>query len=47
MVVRIVVPVNSADPDEPLKLLQVIEPVPATLASEIAAWKPARRTTRK
>jgi nitrogen fixation/metabolism regulation signal transduction histidine kinase len=36
MVVRVVVPVNSADPADPLKLLQVTEPVPATLASEIA-----------
>ena len=32
---RIVVPVNSADRREPLKLLQVIEPVPRSLAQEI------------
>ena len=32
---RIVVPVNSADRREPLKLLQVIEPVPRGLAQEI------------
>ncbi len=32
---RVVVPVNSADRREPLKLLQVIEPVPRGLAQEI------------
>jgi nitrogen fixation/metabolism regulation signal transduction histidine kinase len=32
---RVVVPVNSADRREPLKLLQVIEPVPRRLAQEI------------
>jgi nitrogen fixation/metabolism regulation signal transduction histidine kinase len=32
---RVVVPVNSADRREPLKLLQVIEPVPRSLAQEI------------
>jgi nitrogen fixation/metabolism regulation signal transduction histidine kinase len=32
---RVVVPVNSADPNEPMKLLQVIEPVPRSLAQEI------------
>ncbi len=36
MVVRVVVPVNSADRIDPLKLLQVTEPVPSTLATEIA-----------
>ena len=33
--VRVVVPVNSADRLEPLKVLQVIEPVPRALAQEI------------
>jgi nitrogen fixation/metabolism regulation signal transduction histidine kinase len=33
--IRVVVPVNSADPQEPLKFLQVIEPVPRALAQEI------------
>jgi nitrogen fixation/metabolism regulation signal transduction histidine kinase len=32
---RVVVPVNSADRNEPMKLLQVIEPVPRSLAQEI------------
>ena len=32
---RVVVPVNSADRREPLRLLQVIEPVPRSLAQEI------------
>lgn len=36
MVVRVVVPVNSADRVDPLKLLSVTEPVPASLATEIA-----------
>jgi nitrogen fixation/metabolism regulation signal transduction histidine kinase len=31
LVMRVVVPVNSADPKEPLRLLQVIEPVPKQL----------------
>ncbi|CAG0975648.1 two-component system, NtrC family, nitrogen regulation sensor histidine kinase NtrY [Burkholderiales bacterium] len=32
---RVVVPVNSADQREPMRLLQVIEPVPRSLAQEI------------
>ncbi|MBS0319539.1 MAG: HAMP domain-containing protein [Proteobacteria bacterium] len=36
MLVRVVVPVNSADRSDPLKLLQVTESVPASLAAEIA-----------
>ncbi|MEO8485239.1 MAG: ATP-binding protein [Betaproteobacteria bacterium] len=32
---RVVVPVNSADRSEPMKLLQVLEPVPRSLALEI------------
>ena len=32
---RVVVPVNSSDRNEPMKLLQVIEPVPRSLAQEI------------
>jgi nitrogen fixation/metabolism regulation signal transduction histidine kinase len=35
LVARVVVPVNSGDRLEPLKLLQVIEPVPSGLAQEI------------
>ncbi len=34
LVLRVVVPVNTDDPANPLKLLQVIEPVPRTLAQE-------------
>ena len=35
LVVRVVVPVNSGDRLDPLKLLQLLEPVPKTLAQEI------------
>ena len=34
LVMRVVVPVNSADPREPLRLLQVIEPVPKQLQQD-------------
>ena len=35
LIARVVVPVNSGDRLEPLKLLQVIEPVPSALSQEI------------
>jgi nitrogen fixation/metabolism regulation signal transduction histidine kinase len=35
LLLRVVVPVNSSDRLDPLKVLQVIEPVPRTLAQEI------------
>ena len=34
LVLRVVVPVNSSDPTEPLRVLQVIEPVPKTLQQD-------------
>ena len=34
LIMRVVVPVNSADPREPLRLLQVIEPVPKQLQQD-------------
>jgi len=34
LMLRVVVPVNSADPQEPLRLLQVVEPVPRQLQQD-------------
>jgi len=43
LVLRVVVPVNSGDRLDPLKVLQVVEPVPRSLAQEIekvqAGWR--------
>jgi nitrogen fixation/metabolism regulation signal transduction histidine kinase len=43
LLLRVVVPVNSADRLDPLKVLQVVEPVPRSLAQEVekvqAGWR--------